>query len=1283
MDEIGHLEAIHNDLSAKLRATEAKLAEVRHQRPGVSKTLEERRREDQLLDEILNGGNSYAPGPLERETIEHFDNLTAHASAKAQVMRRQVAAHPRSAAQAVANVRPASAAAGSLEQERIAMAERIATSEFTSECAQGLSAHALCPMRTGSACMHPLPTCTRYALHAAHVWQRSAHSHHDLPSSCGSGLIGMRAASAGGSPTKQRSSSARYNGLAAGNAIELLRKRRAPTLPRSRGRPAWDSSTPLLPPQAWESIPTEREWRRQEHRRQDVNEQQQQNAAVAAVSAGLAFAAPHLRWRKAPAYKKPKAAAATRSPPRPAPTRVSAPAGGASTVIRRPPPAPKAPPSSMVSSQASMGSEAGQISINQTFYNGQLSPRALPMGPSEPPALPLSRAAPKPQPAAKPGSALRRRLPGGERQPAPEHAELSAMRAAVADGPMLPPTLASRLIVLLTKIATPGRGGLPVSEWEVTAMARSDAAKLLELAQSKLGTKPYFGTERTASAIQSNEAIESQLEDLERLLGLGLRSGSRNAHQAGDRQGSPSQPTSPTAPAVPAVPAAPAAPTMAEEPTADKPPGAMATAGAVASGGGSGAAASAPLDAATAALVSAFNTDAGYAELKALFAKLDKDGDGTVNSKEWGSAVSKNKELLSKFFGGASAKEIGQAFKRLDTDGSGDLSWDEFEAGAERLSLMVSPAAEGVYVLEAESAPDTVGEPQPGPVRAPAAPAPSAAPQQLHASSKKDQQPHAPSKKDGEVAPILLMYGGGCDELSGAVASRCGGTLLTLQSLAQIAHAEPSEEGEALLAFVDAGALPAFNVVLPLLCRVVASRNAPFILSGYPRMLGQLKKLEAAVGKLALAVRVGDLDTMDARLGGALLNAGTLTHDCESHSAAAEAVDHVLAAMKGAGVPFTEVVPSSPTPPPLTATSVDEPAPVPGPLPATAPVSTAVPAPARPTLTHSVRITANADGVYQVRIRKGQATEHGQTHETRREPPPAAAMSRAAAAQGNPYSVRIHHGDEGLYQVRIRKGEGGTAAASSSEPAAPAPPAAPQQPHAPSKKDGEVAPILLMYGGGCDELSGAVASRCGGTLLTLQSLAQIAHAEPSEEGEALLAFVDAGALPAFNVVLPLLCRVVASRNAPFILSGYPRMLGQLKKLEAAVGKLALAVRVGDLDTMDARLGGALLNAGTLTHDCESHSAAAEAVDHVLAAMKGAGVPFTEVALPTPSSSLSDSAGCAADKYSVQISRIAEGGAGGFAVKISNPHTRMAATPSHSVRVVSQTDGLRYGVRIQV
>lgn len=56
-----------------------------------------------------------------------------------------------------------------------------------------------------------------------------------------------------------------------------------------------------------------------------------------------------------------------------------------------------------------------------------------------------------------------------------------------------------------------------------------------------------------------------------------------------------------------------------------------------------------------------------------------------MSSKEWGQAVSKNTELLKKWFGGKDVKAIGKAFKKIDADGSGDITWDEFTAGAIRV----------------------------------------------------------------------------------------------------------------------------------------------------------------------------------------------------------------------------------------------------------------------------------------------------------------------------------------------------------------------------------------------------------------------------------------------------------------------------------------------------------------------------------------------------------------------------------------------------------------------
>ena len=62
---------------------------------------------------------------------------------------------------------------------------------------------------------------------------------------------------------------------------------------------------------------------------------------------------------------------------------------------------------------------------------------------------------------------------------------------------------------------------------------------------------------------------------------------------------------------------------------------------------------------------------------QALFVALDSDGDGRISSKEWGHAISKNRTLAAKYFGGATVREIGAAFRRIDVDGSDDITWDE------------------------------------------------------------------------------------------------------------------------------------------------------------------------------------------------------------------------------------------------------------------------------------------------------------------------------------------------------------------------------------------------------------------------------------------------------------------------------------------------------------------------------------------------------------------------------------------------------------------------------
>jgi len=75
----------------------------------------------------------------------------------------------------------------------------------------------------------------------------------------------------------------------------------------------------------------------------------------------------------------------------------------------------------------------------------------------------------------------------------------------------------------------------------------------------------------------------------------------------------------------------------------------------------------------------AMASDAGKAELRALFDTLDKDGNKKISREEWKLAVRQNTELMKSWFSGHTNVEIREAFDQIDVDHSGDITWDEFE----------------------------------------------------------------------------------------------------------------------------------------------------------------------------------------------------------------------------------------------------------------------------------------------------------------------------------------------------------------------------------------------------------------------------------------------------------------------------------------------------------------------------------------------------------------------------------------------------------------------------
>ena len=93
------------------------------------------------------------------------------------------------------------------------------------------------------------------------------------------------------------------------------------------------------------------------------------------------------------------------------------------------------------------------------------------------------------------------------------------------------------------------------------------------------------------------------------------------------------------------------------------------------------------------ALAKALASDEGCAELRKVFALIDRDGNGKVTSQEWGVAVESNGTALRKYFGASmTASAMAAQFARLDVDGSNDLTWDEFVVGAKASGVAIKMA---------------------------------------------------------------------------------------------------------------------------------------------------------------------------------------------------------------------------------------------------------------------------------------------------------------------------------------------------------------------------------------------------------------------------------------------------------------------------------------------------------------------------------------------------------------------------------------------------------------
>lgn len=67
-------------------------------------------------------------------------------------------------------------------------------------------------------------------------------------------------------------------------------------------------------------------------------------------------------------------------------------------------------------------------------------------------------------------------------------------------------------------------------------------------------------------------------------------------------------------------------------------------------------------------------------DLQKVYMQMDIDGDGFVDSKEWGRQLNQFKGQLGQFFMGMSIPELGKMFNTMDKDNDDKISWDEIRS---------------------------------------------------------------------------------------------------------------------------------------------------------------------------------------------------------------------------------------------------------------------------------------------------------------------------------------------------------------------------------------------------------------------------------------------------------------------------------------------------------------------------------------------------------------------------------------------------------------------------
>ncbi|KAL3929426.1 MAG: hypothetical protein SGPRY_001967, partial [Prymnesium sp.] len=173
---------------------------------------------------------------------------------------------------------------------------------------------------------------------------------------------------------------------------------------------------------------------------------------------------------------------------------------------------------------------------------------------------------------------------------------------------------------------------------------------------------------------------------------------------------------------------------------------------------------------------------------------------------------------------------------------------------------------------------------------------------------KSDAKPEAkPAEHFDSVGNLVLVCGAVAQkqEYCEALAAKVGGSVLSMDALITAAP-EAGEDGDELLSLLQRNMLIPIQLHIRLLSRLVNSLAAPYLIYGFPRMPTHLEQLEAAMGRVSLAVHLHEEGESEDQSVELLLKPLRETGRVSDVSMGPSALSRGLAALRGAGVPLSE-----------------------------------------------------------------------------------------------------------------------------------------------------------------------------------------------------------------------------------------------------------------------------------------------------------------------------------------------------------------------------------------